>query len=117
STVFPFRTEGHAQVTMRVGDRQFGPVQADRQGHGEVPIDPPPGGRQGEAPAAGRGGGSGRTHGGPRPPAVPAGRGRAHAGPAGGGWGGGRWCGRWGAAARSSSGGSTRTARRRAPTG
>ena len=61
STVFPFHTEGHAQVTMRVGDRQFGPVQADRQGHVEIPIDVPPGVRRAEARAVDRSGQSRQT--------------------------------------------------------
>jgi hypothetical protein len=61
STVFPFHTEGRAQVTMRVADRQFGPVIADRQGHVEIPIDVPPGVRKAEARAVDRSGASRAT--------------------------------------------------------
>jgi hypothetical protein len=61
STVFPFHTEGRAQVTMRVGDRQFGPVVADRQGHVEIPIDVPPGVRKAEARAVDHSGESRET--------------------------------------------------------
>ncbi|HLK92794.1 MAG TPA: hypothetical protein VKZ18_23075 [Polyangia bacterium] len=43
ATVYPFRTGAGASVTMRVADRQFGPVIADRQGHVEIPIEVPPG--------------------------------------------------------------------------
>jgi hypothetical protein len=61
STVFPFHTEGRAQVTMRVADRQFGPVMADRQGHVEIPIDVPPGVRKAAARAVDRSGESRET--------------------------------------------------------
>ncbi|HEY4395462.1 MAG TPA: hypothetical protein VGP64_15430 [Polyangia bacterium] len=61
STVYPFHTEGHALVTMRVGDRQFGPVEADRQGHVEIPIDVPPGVHTAEARAVDRSGQSRQT--------------------------------------------------------
>src|SRR3954471_21077975 len=57
ATLFPFHTSGGASVTMRVGDRQFGPVVADRQGHVEIPIDVPPGVRRAEARAVDRSGG------------------------------------------------------------
>jgi hypothetical protein len=57
ATLFPFHTSGGASVTMRVGDRQFGPVVADRQGHVEIPIDVPPGVRRAEARAVDKSGG------------------------------------------------------------
>ncbi len=59
--MFPFRTSSGASVTMRVGDRQFGPVAADRQGHVEIPIDVPPGVRHGQARATDRNGASRET--------------------------------------------------------
>ncbi len=61
ATLFPFHTSGGASVTMRVGDRQFGPVVADRQGHVEIPIDVPPGVRKAEARAVDRSGGTRAT--------------------------------------------------------
>ena len=61
ATLFPFHTSGGASVTMRVGDRQFGPVVADRQGHVEIPIDVPPGVRKAEARAVDRSGGARAT--------------------------------------------------------
>jgi hypothetical protein len=57
ATLFPFHTSGGASVTMRVGDRQFGPVVADQKGHVEIPIDVPPGVRKAEARAVDRSGG------------------------------------------------------------
>ncbi len=57
ATLFPFHTSGGASVTMRVGDRQFGPVVADRLGHVEIPIDVPPGVRKAEARAIDKSGG------------------------------------------------------------
>lgn len=56
STVVPFHTSGGAAVTMRVGDRVFGPLLADRQGHVEIPIEVPPGVRRGQARAVDHGG-------------------------------------------------------------
>jgi hypothetical protein len=50
-----------ASVTMRIGDRQFGPVVADRQGHVEIPIDVPPGVRKAEARAVDKSGGARST--------------------------------------------------------
>src|SRR5204863_8357354 len=41
STVVPFHTSPGASVTMRVADRGFGPVVADRQGRVEIPIQVP----------------------------------------------------------------------------
>jgi len=61
ATVFPFHTSGGASVTMRVGDRQFGPVVADKQGHVEIPIEVPPGIRHGQARATDRNGASRET--------------------------------------------------------
>jgi hypothetical protein len=57
STVFPFHTSGGASVTMRVANRQFGPVVADGRGHVEIPIDVPPGVRKAEARAVDKSGG------------------------------------------------------------
>ena len=57
ATLFPFHTSAGASVTMQVGDRQFGPVVADRQGHVEIPIDVPPGVRKAEARAVDKSGG------------------------------------------------------------
>jgi hypothetical protein len=51
STVVPFHTSPGASVTMRVGDRNFGPVTADQRGHVEIPILVPPGVRAGIARA------------------------------------------------------------------
>ena len=61
ATLFPFHTSAGASVTMRVGDRQFGPVVADRQGHVEIPIDVPPGVRKAEARAVDKSGGARAT--------------------------------------------------------
>jgi hypothetical protein len=61
STLFPFRTGGGASVTMRVADRQFGPVIADRQGHVEIPIEVPPGVRKAAARAVDHTGASRET--------------------------------------------------------
>jgi hypothetical protein len=61
STVVPFHTSGGAAVTMRVGDRQFGPVVADHQGHVEIPIEVPPGVRKGQARAVDRNGAARET--------------------------------------------------------
>ena len=58
STVVPFHTSPGASVTMRVADRSFGPVVADRQGRVEIPIQVPPGDprrhRPGRRPATAR---------------------------------------------------------------
>src|SRR4029079_17192955 len=51
STVVPFHTSPGAAVTMRVGDRNFGPVTADAKGRVEIPILVPPGVRAGIARA------------------------------------------------------------------
>ncbi len=56
STVFPFRTNGGASVTMRVAGEIFGPAVADRQGHVELPIVVPPGVQKAEARAVDRSG-------------------------------------------------------------
>ena len=61
STVVPFHTSGGAAVTMRVGDRLFGPVIADHQGHVEIPIEVPPGVRKGQARAVDRNGAARET--------------------------------------------------------
>jgi len=61
STVVPFHTSGGASVTMRVGDRLFGPIVADRQGHVEIPIEVPPGVRKGQARAVDRNGAARET--------------------------------------------------------
>jgi hypothetical protein len=51
STEMPLRTSPLAQVTLRVGERWFGPVAADKQGHVKIPIEVPPGLRVGMARA------------------------------------------------------------------
>jgi hypothetical protein len=51
STEMALRTDPSAQVTLRVGERSFGPVAADRQGHVKIPIEVPPGLRVGVARA------------------------------------------------------------------
>jgi hypothetical protein len=51
STVVPFHTSAGASVTMRVGDRSYGPAVADRTGRVEIPIQVPPGIRAGVARA------------------------------------------------------------------
>jgi hypothetical protein len=56
STVFPFRTNGGASVTMRVAGQLFGPVVADKQGHVEIPIVVPPGTAKAQARAVDRSG-------------------------------------------------------------
>jgi hypothetical protein len=56
TTDLPFRTSPLASVTIRVGEQQFGPVAADRQGHVEVPVEVPPGSRTGVARAVDRNG-------------------------------------------------------------
>jgi hypothetical protein len=56
STSVPFHTTPGASVTMRVGDRVFGPVAADHQGHVDIPVEVPPGVRQGQARAVDRSG-------------------------------------------------------------
>lgn len=61
STVVPFHTSGGAAVTMRVGDRLFGPIVADHQGHVEIPIEVPPGVRKGQARAVDRSGSARET--------------------------------------------------------
>src|SRR5438874_1649719 len=61
STVFPFRTNSGASVTMRVAGETFGPAVADRQGHVEIPIVVPPGVQKADARAVDRGGESRET--------------------------------------------------------
>ncbi len=61
STVFPFRTNSGASVTMRVAGQLFGPVVADKQGHVEIPIVVPPGTQRAEARAVDRSGESRET--------------------------------------------------------
>jgi hypothetical protein len=61
STVVPFHTSSGAAVTMRVGDRLFGPVIADHQGHVQIPIEVPPGVRRGQAKAVDRSGATRET--------------------------------------------------------
>jgi len=61
TTLFPFHTSVGASVTMRVGDRQFGPVVADERGHVEIPIEVPPGVRTAEARAVDQSGGARAT--------------------------------------------------------
>ncbi|HVZ73526.1 MAG TPA: hypothetical protein VHJ20_14205, partial [Polyangia bacterium] len=56
TTDVPFRTSPFASVTIRVGERTFGPVAADRGGHVEVPVEVPPGTRTGVARAVDRNG-------------------------------------------------------------
>ena len=51
STVVPFHTSAGASVTMRIGERSFGPVAADARGRVEIPIVVPPGVRTGVARA------------------------------------------------------------------
>jgi len=51
NTELPLRTDAGASVTVRVADRTFGPVQADRQGHVKIPVQVPPGLRIGVARA------------------------------------------------------------------
>jgi hypothetical protein len=51
STIVPFHTSAGASVTMRVADRSFGPVVADKAGRVEIPIQVPPGIRAGVARA------------------------------------------------------------------
>jgi hypothetical protein len=51
STVVPFHTSPGASVTMRIGDRNFGPATADQRGRAEIPILVPPGVRAGVARA------------------------------------------------------------------
>ncbi|HEX3696937.1 MAG TPA: hypothetical protein VH374_16290 [Polyangia bacterium] len=50
-TEMPFRTDPHAQVTLRVGDRLFGPTSADAGGKVKLPIIVPPGVGIGQARA------------------------------------------------------------------
>jgi hypothetical protein len=54
STEVPLRTNPAAAVTLRIGDRTFGPVTADRQGHVKIPVEVPPGIRMGVARAVDR---------------------------------------------------------------
>ncbi|HSS39254.1 MAG TPA: hypothetical protein VLT58_10835 [Polyangia bacterium] len=61
STVFPFRTNSGASVTMRVAGETFGPAVADRQGHVEIPIVVPPGVQKADARAVDRSGESRET--------------------------------------------------------
>ena len=53
ATEIPFRTSPGASVTIRVGERQFGPVRADNQGRVTIPVVVPPGVREGGARAVG----------------------------------------------------------------
>jgi hypothetical protein len=55
-TEMPFRSDGGAEVTLRIGDRTFGPVVADHQGMLKIPIEVPPGVRRGQARAVARDG-------------------------------------------------------------
>ena len=61
STIFPFHTGAGTAVTMRIADRQFGPVVADAKGHVEIPIDVPPGVHKAAARAVDRTGASRET--------------------------------------------------------
>ena len=56
STEVPLRTNPSAAVTLRVGDRVFGPVTADVRGHVKIPVEVPPGVRLGTARAVDRAG-------------------------------------------------------------
>jgi hypothetical protein len=56
STEVPLRTNPAAAVTLRVGDRTFGPVTADLRGHVKIPVEVPPGVRMGTARAVDRSG-------------------------------------------------------------
>jgi hypothetical protein len=56
NTELPLRTEAGASVTVRVVDRTFGPVLADRQGHVKIPVQVPPGVQSGLARAVDQGG-------------------------------------------------------------
>jgi hypothetical protein len=56
ATEMPLRTSPSAEVTLRVGERWFGPVSADKQGHVKIPIEVPPGLRVGLARAVDRNG-------------------------------------------------------------
>jgi hypothetical protein len=56
STDVPLRTNPAAAVTLRVGERTFGPVTADRLGHVKIPVEVPPGIRVGVARAVDRAG-------------------------------------------------------------
>jgi hypothetical protein len=51
TTEVPLRTDPGASVSVRVVDRTFGPVTADRQGHVKIPVEVPPGVRNGIARA------------------------------------------------------------------
>jgi len=61
ATVVPFHTSAGASVTMKVADRNFGPVTADGRGHVEIPILVPPGVRVGVARAVDRNGAARET--------------------------------------------------------
>ena len=50
-TEMALRTSSSAAVTLRVGERSFGPVTADHNGHVKIPIEVPPGLRTGIARA------------------------------------------------------------------
>lgn len=43
ATSVAFRTDAGARVTMRVGEKEFGPVEADREGRVRIPVVVPPG--------------------------------------------------------------------------
>jgi hypothetical protein len=51
TTEVPLRSDPGASVTLRIQDRTFGPVTADRQGHVKIPVEVPPGVRDGVARA------------------------------------------------------------------
>ena len=51
STEMALRTSPLAQVTLRVGERSFGPAAADKQGHVKIALEVPPGVRVGMARA------------------------------------------------------------------
>jgi hypothetical protein len=55
-TEMPFRTDPFAQVTLRVGERTFGPTAADSTGRVKLPIIVPPGVGFGQARAVDRDG-------------------------------------------------------------
>jgi hypothetical protein len=54
ATEIPFRTSPAAGVTMRIADRQFGPIRADADGRVAIPVVVPPGVREGVARAVDR---------------------------------------------------------------
>jgi hypothetical protein len=56
STEMPFRTNPHAEVTLRISEHTFGPIVADSQGRVKIPIVVPPGIVEGVARATDRDG-------------------------------------------------------------